>query len=445
MCSKEESNSLDKKMCLKEKSDLLAPVLNKKYYFLAVRVFRALIKKYYSLAVRVFRASIIIATIVVALAVKDFLLPSAAKAALPPQTTSIARSSKKTLTTVVVALAVKDFLLPSPPVKGSTFSKEAKKIPKPIFGNEIDKPLFARKVDRPLRPPSSFLTNLEPLLKAYDTLNNEIKKQMEPLHTFIKNNKIVDPRRIELVTDTYNKLAESNLCYSKRVELVSDALEIMSRSCQQLVSNIPFTDQHKEIFLQETGVAIFLLERGFPPKDEFWSKTVRKVKQKVGEIADLPDFAIGNSINYSDPALWDKLQYNGTRAMASNMAAEIRDLRWHVGLFEPYFSLPLNICTHSSNFFKKEVSFVDKTIKQSWDKNIKSKTKDQQDVFIYATWQIHTHLRHQTFIDFCNECSQTNYGSELFNKTGIRVIDNRLRRSVTELAEEYLLKKKIRK
>ena len=265
---------------------------------------------------------------------------------------------------------------------------------------------------------------------------------MQTVETFIKDNKIVDPRRIALVKETSAKLTKQNLPHSNRVELVSDALEITSRSCHELVSNTSFTEQHKDIFLQETGVAMFILEAGFPLKNVTLVKTVKTtIKENIAKIRGLPVTVISDYIDYSDRETWDTLKYNAIEAMASNLVAEVKELRWHLGLFEPYFISPVKICSLKKDYFQLEVSYLDNIVQEGWNEHIKT-NRAHNVVFKDTAMQIYRRLRHKSFVDYSNNFSQTNYESELFSSTGKKIIDNRYRRSITDLADESQLKEK---
>nr|YP_010932894.1 hypothetical protein RMD57_pgp050 [Klebsormidium mucosum]YP_010932942.1 hypothetical protein RMD57_pgp002 [Klebsormidium mucosum]WKT07142.1 hypothetical protein [Klebsormidium mucosum]WKT07143.1 hypothetical protein [Klebsormidium mucosum] len=248
---------------------------------------------------------------------------------------------------------------------------------------------------------------------------------METVEMFIKDNKITDFRRIELVKKTSAKLREQNLCYSKRIELVSNTLEITSRSCHNLVSKTSFKKKHKIFFLQETGVAMFVLKAAFPPKNLNLKKFFKENLAKLG----------GSTVylSYNDPETWSHFKYKAMGVLASDLEAELTGLRFHLGIEKPYFSPVVKVSNLTKHYFKMQVSQLDSIVREGWEEQIRG-NKVQNAAFTSTVIRVND-LRGESLFSYYDKMHKACFEDELFSATGNKLSNIRDQRSISEIID----------
>lgn len=329
-------------------------------------------------------------------------------------------------------VASKTKILEQIPTKTFFVSMEATESPKRAFACKVEKKPFAIEKQKFshrstrnffVQPSNSFPLGLGDAIQAYDSYIKREERKVNKIETFIKDNKIVDPRRITLMKETSAKLREQNLSLSKRRDVVLNGLELTSQSCHKLASSTSFTEQHKDIFLQDSAIAGFLLETGFPPKNPWFTKIVKD---------NLPNFR-GSTMSNSDPEIWHHFKYKAMGVLASDLAVELTQLRWHLGTEKPYFTPVVKVSSLTKDYFKMQVSQLDSIVREGWEEQISANRG--QNIALTRTVIRVDYLRGESLFSYYDKMHKACFEDELFSVTGNKLSNIRDRRCLSEIIE----------
>nr|YP_010932503.1 hypothetical protein RMD54_pgp110 [Klebsormidium crenulatum]WKT06368.1 hypothetical protein [Klebsormidium crenulatum] len=411
---------------------------------------------------RFFVACCTLVGICVGVLLKDILWPSVVNAAPLQQTTSISTQSlKKSCISLTDESAphhlscgqTANSLLVNRVSEGASF-KKVKQVP-PIASNgvfvsmqrtQLPKVVSVLKVERLfaidkqncsykstrnvlVRPPGAFpfsgLGDFQILVQAYDSYNKQEEKKVDKVEIFIKDYKIENPDRIALVKETSAKLMEQNLCPSKRGDVVLNALEMTSFSSHNLASTTAFTEQDKNIYLQDSRIAGFLLKTAFPPKNETLAKTINQNFSKFrGSTV---------SLSHNDPEIWQNLNYKAKGVLACDLAVELTGLRFHLETHKPSFTPVFKLSSLIGNYFKMQISQLDTIVQEGWEEQIRA-NRGQKTALTSTVIRVNN-LRGESLFSYYDKTGQTCFQDELLSATRKKLSNICDRRCLSDIIE----------
>lgn len=246
---------------------------------------------------------------------------------------------------------------------------------------------------------------------------------MEDLKTFIKGNRIVDPRLIALVTDMSAKLMEQNLCDSKRTDLVIESLKITSRSCHDLASKTKTSFREEEdlkLFRQNLMALAFILETAFSNE---WFTNISK---------NVIDWS--NGLNHNEK-MWDTLKYKAIRQLSLDLIVELFVLfdqlnNAYLSAIAKDYLAPrpsnfifyikfIKVSSLSHDYFKFRISQIEKIINAGLEKPIeKHEAYKEYNCSKYTKKVLAINqLRRNSLVGFYNQTCQACFEDELFSVT----------------------------
>nr|YP_010932502.1 hypothetical protein RMD54_pgp111 [Klebsormidium crenulatum]WKT06374.1 hypothetical protein [Klebsormidium crenulatum] len=297
----------------------------------------------------------------------------------------------------------------------------ARRVERP-FPIEKDKFLDRSKKNILIRPSHAW-PGLSDYVQVYESLKKGEKRKMETVETFIKDNKIVDPRLIKRVKDANANLSEKILSDSKRDNVVLDVLERMSASCHQLASNTSLTEQHKDLFLQETGVGVFVLEAAFSSKNLTLAKTIKQ------NLPKLP----GSNVSFNDPEAWEDLNYKTKGVLASDLAVELTQLRDYLGIQEPYFLEAIKVVSLTKNYCKMQLSEVDNIVRKGWEEQT-SANRGRNAALTNTVIKINA-LRGKSIFSYYDNTFRVCFENQVSSANRQKLSDIRERRCLSDIIE----------
>lgn len=243
---------------------------------------------------------------------------------------------------------------------------------------------------------------------------------MKDIKTVIRDDGIVDPRLIYLVTDMNAKLMEPNLCNSKRTDLVIETVKITSRSCHDLASKTKTSfreEEDLELFRQNLMVLTFILSTAFT--DE-WLTNISK---------NVIDWSNGLTHNEE---MWDNLKYKAIRVLSLDLTVELLVLfdqlnNAFLSAIAKNYLAPrpsnfifyikfIKLSSLSYNYFKFRISQIEKVINRGLEEQIEEHEAYRKYNCSKYTKKVLAinQLRRESLVNFYNKNCQACFEDDFF-------------------------------